>query len=148
MRLLATLMFGLLLSGCGSPSVAPTSDLTPGWRATVQIGDAGPCSLDRLGFCLPPTAKVALDGSGQGFAVWERLQPNAVVGSIFVPGAEWTTASPISDTFDFPNTAHPDLAVNGGGAAVVVWSQCSSDSTCWSTRANRYLPGGWGSPEN
>jgi len=91
-------------------------------------------------------AQVVIDGSGYATALWEQWDSghNHIWSNRYVPGEGWGTAEQIEsyaeDGYGF------DVAVDGTGCVVAVWSQW--DVSHYNASANRYVPGeGWGTAE-
>ena len=101
---------------------------------TDDTGDAG-------------NPKVAVDASGNAVAVWR--QPVDLLSNIwsnrYIPGFGWGTAQLIQ-TDNAGGAYAPQVAVDGSGNAVAVWSQLNGG--LHSIYANRYVPGtGWGTAQ-
>jgi len=90
-------------------------------------------------------AQIAADDSGNAIAVW-TLDDGSRIGiwsNRYVVGTGWEVPQPIED--DYSGDSHdPQVAVDGSGNAMAVWSQDdgTSHQDVWS---NRYVVGtGWG----
>jgi hypothetical protein len=107
----------------------------------------GPATLvESDNSALSTRPEVAIDRDGNAVAVW--LDSDAVLSISRVwanrctPASGWGTPTIIS-TDGGGDASFPRVAMDGGGNAMVVWSQ--SDGTTNRVRANRYVRGfGWG----
>ncbi len=92
--------------------------------------------------------QIAVNPSGVAFAVWARSDGtrNSIWANRYVPGSGWESAVLVETNDTGWNEAMlPQVVVDRGGNATVVWQQF--DSTSWNVWANRYTQGsGWGSP--
>jgi hypothetical protein len=90
--------------------------------------------------------QVAVDVGGNAIAVWEEFDGNNlnIYSGRYVAGIGWGTIEPIETA-----TGHarfPQVAVDGGGNAVAVWTQL--EGGIYSIWSNRYVAGaGWGTAE-
>jgi hypothetical protein len=107
-----------------------------GWgtAALIETNNAGSAS----------SPEIATAGNGDATAVWQ--QSNGSVTSIwanrYTAGTGWGGAGLIEHD-DTGNATTPQVAIDGGGNAVAVWSQ--SDGSVYSIWANRFATGGgWG----
>ena len=88
-----------------------------------------------------------MDGSGNAVAVWYQFDGSNyhIRANRFVPDTGWGSVELI-ETDDAANALDPQVAMDTGGNAVVVWRQ--SDGTRYNIWSNRYVPGaGWGTAE-
>jgi len=113
-----------------------------GWGAAVRIG------VDNLGYAMFPS--VAVDAAGNAIAVWEQEleQPGGpgdqVWANRYVVGEGWGTPGPIGS--DNRYVGSPDIAVDGDGNGIAVWSEwdAPSDSPYADAWYNRYVADdGW-----
>jgi hypothetical protein len=114
-------------------------------NSTVHVsgwGNASVFETDNAWFAFDPD--IAVDGSGNAVAVWSQTDGTrqTVWANRFVPGTGWGTPSLIQS--DNTGSAFgPDVAVDGSGNAVAIWSQ--SDGVRQNIWANQFLQGtGWG----
>ncbi len=110
-----------------------------GW-GTAQL-----IETDNAGDAYVP--QVAVDGSGNAVAVWYQFDGSNyhIRANRFVPDTGWGSVELI-ETDDAANALDPQVAMDTGGNAVVVWRQ--SDGTRYNIWSNRYVPGaGWGTAE-
>jgi hypothetical protein len=96
---------------------------------------------------------VAVDGAGNGFAVWERLDLVSSVREIWanrydVEEGSWGTAALLQNG-DVTEAKAPSVAADPSGNATAVWVQDNLDpADPQLVRAIRYAPGvGWGDAE-
>ncbi len=131
----------LTVVGAGGESTASTAiSVTPGiwdWNtpAKVESSDAGDAAQPA----------VALNGAGQGVAVWS--QPDGTRTSIwanhFVARSGWGTPA-LLETDDLHDAAAPQVAIDGTGRALALWQQ--SDGTHANVVFAAYDPSsGWSS---
>ena len=113
----------------------------------VGWGTAQLVETDDVGFASFPD--VAVDTAGNATAVWSQSDGTryGVWANRFIPGTGWATAQLI-ETDDTANGGppRPQVAVDGTGNAVAVWSQY--DGSRYNAWANHFVPGsGWGTPQ-
>jgi hypothetical protein len=112
-------------------------------------GNANLIETDDAGNAYGP--QVAVDASGNAVAVWFQAEEDFslpfpylrdnIWANRYVAGSGWGTATLIETDAGF--ALDPQVAVDGKGNAVAVWSQ--SDGTRFSIWANRYVAeSGWG----
>jgi hypothetical protein len=101
-----------------------------GWSTPTLI------ETDNVGDAQNP--EVAMDGSGNVIAVWDQDDgPRINIwANRFVVGTGWSTPTLI-ETHNAGDALHPEVAVDGSGNAIAVWSQ--SDSQRDNIWANRYI---------
>jgi hypothetical protein len=108
-----------------------------GWTA-AQLIETGAGDTERL--------RVAVDTSGNAFAVWHQHDGvrNNIWSNRYTPAGGWGIPQPIETG---PREARePDIAVDASGNAIAVWLQ--SDGARYGAWANRYTNGsGWGTAE-
>jgi len=72
-------------------------------------------------------ARIALDGTGRGIAVWQQEEGNNVksaIGNIMSSAGTWGTLTPLET---FPGDANSiRVAAGGNGSGIVVWNQTVS----------------------
>ena len=110
-----------------------------GWGTAVLI------ETDNAGDAFGP--QVAFDGSGNAVVVWYQSDGTRlnIWSNRYVVGTGWGTAVLI-ETDNAGSALDPQVAVDGSGDAVAVWSQ--SDGTIYNIWSNRYVAGtGWGAAE-
>jgi len=108
------------------------------WGASVQ--------LDSSATVLQLAPRIAVDGAGNLYAVWEdyRDAESQIYFAYRPSGGDWGASQPISPTAQAQD--RPSLAVNHRGEAVVSWRQGAvSDYNVFS--AKRPASGGWGAAE-
>ncbi len=91
--------------------------------------------------------QIAVDAAGNGLAVWAQSDGTRVSiwANRYVAGSGWGAAQLI-ETDNAGSAALPNVAVDGSGNALAVWSQ--SDGTRYNVWSNRYTAGsGWGTAE-
>jgi hypothetical protein len=122
-------------NGSGTVSGADISDVAVvcrAWNGTALV------EHDDTGDATHP--QVVADGNGNAIAVWAQSDGSFIHirANRYVAGSGWL--APISIDSDNSNdTASPQLAMDGSGNAVVVWTQ---NAKIWT---NRYTAGvGWG----
>ncbi len=88
--------------------------------------------------------QVALDGSGNGMAVWEQYAGTManIMANRYSVGTGWGTPA-LLETTDTGDALHAEIAFDATGNALAVWQQSNGLRTnAWS---NRYTSGsGWG----
>ena len=107
-------------------------------------GGWGAAALIETGNGDATSPQVAIDGSGNAVAVWTQSDGtrNNIWANRYTPSGGWGTAALI-ETDDAGSAFIPQVAMDGSGNAVAVWTQ--SDGTRGNIWANRYTPsGGWG----
>jgi len=84
------------------------------WQAPASLSAAGEDAYD---------AQVAIDPHGKAVAVWDRFDgANQIVQAASrAAGGSWQ--APVSLSAPGQNATHPQVAVDGQGAAVVVWQR-------------------------
>ena len=89
--------------------------------------------------------QVAVDGSGNGMAVWRQYDGNyrSVWANRYEAGSGWGTATPIEAVSG--NSSYPQIAMDRDGNAIAVWGRYDDGpNSIWS---NRYeVDSGWGDP--
>ena len=96
--------------------------------------------------------KLAVDGAGNGFAVWLRTEdetsdPNIWATRYDAEEGRWDTPALLQngDVSDITRARDPSVAADPLGNAVAVWVQADMDTGDDVVRAIRYEPGtGWG----
>lgn len=107
-------------------------DPATGWATATRI-DAGPTSAY--------SPQVALDGSGNAFAVWQ--EPEGIYANRFIAGLGWGSAVAISANAESPD--NPRVAVDPDGSAIAVWHNWDG-ARHW-IQASRFVPSrGWSIP--
>jgi hypothetical protein len=121
-------------NGSGTVSGTDISDVAVACRSW---GAAALIEHDDTGDASHP--QVVADGNGNAVAAWAQSDGShiRIRANRYVAGSGWLT--PISIDSDNTDAASPQLAMDGSGNAVVVWTQAGS---IWT---NRYTAGvGWG----
>lgn len=109
-----------------------------GWgtAAPIDVGNGGDANDPQL----------VADGSGNAVAVWSQAEGGVytIWANRYSSGGGWGTAQKLQT--DAPGNAYlPQLAVNGSGDFLTVWSQTDSDTADVGVWTNRYdRVGGWG----
>jgi hypothetical protein len=88
--------------------------------------------------------QVAMDGSGNAFAVWQQSDGTRynIWANRYTPSGGWGTAT-LTETNNAGDATNPQVAMDSSGNTIAVWSQ--SDGTRVNIVANRYTSsGGWG----
>ena len=127
------ILFISLLPACGGGS---STDNVKVWGATAELIE------DSVEFASPP--QVAVDSSGNAVAVWSQVDGgvNSIYSNRYTAAGGWDAAAAelISDSVGFASS--PQVAFDGSGNAVAVWSQ--RDGGVNSIYSNRYTAaGGW-----
>jgi hypothetical protein len=111
------------------------------WTAPVRLTDSGEVGLD-------PT--VALDPSGDGFAVWQTGSPSSPgretrIRARRVSQGRWEPAQEIQLSFG-ETGGRPQIAIGNDGTGTAVWYELHGG--VYRIWANRYRPAaGWGTAE-
>jgi len=117
---------------------ASTLDTINGWNEPHKINEGNDVAA------IP---KVAMDDEGRALAVWTQRGDGVSMNTYsnnFDPVTGWGT--PRSIQSGTSSSSIPDVAMDGDGNAIAVWSQVSLEHAA--LFANRYSPGtGWGSAE-
>ena len=116
------------------------SAVTGIWSAPRNISATDPAG----GISLPA---VAVDGSAGATVVWRRYDGNNYVIEAVTRASNGTWSAPqiLSQTGE--NAYEPDVAMNSGGTAIVVWRRLTSDVGSWVIQSARRPAGGsWESP--
>ena len=111
-------------------------DATSGWGTAVLL------ETDDSGDAWPP--QVAVDDSGNATVVWCQRDDTRfnVWSNRYIIGMGWNSPTLI-ETNNSGGAADPQVAVDGSGNAIAVWSQ--SDDVSNNIWSNRYVVGlGWG----
>jgi hypothetical protein len=114
--------------------VIVASEYTPGsgWSAPQPVNDGSAV--------ISGEHQLALDAAGNALVVWGA--EDSIYANVFTAGSGWGSTVPIETVATPDNFQGPRLAMNGNGAALVTWS----DFTSQEVHAIRYVPGtGWGS---
>jgi hypothetical protein len=109
------------------------------WSAPLQLSAAGQNA---------ETPQLAVDAAGDAVAVWSRSNgPNHIVQSATRPaGGGW--GAPLDLSAPGADAKGPQVAVDGAGHFVAVWSSSTGPSTA-AVQSATGLPGGaWGGPDN
>jgi hypothetical protein len=88
--------------------------------------------------------QIAFDASGNAIAVWQQYAgtTQSIYTNRYTAGSGWGTAALI-ETDNAGDAYDPQIAFDGSGNAIAVWSQ--DDGTSTNICANRYAAGsGWG----
>ncbi len=114
----------------------------------VPDGGWGTSELIETGNGTADYPHVAVDGSGNAFAVWSQSDGarTNILANRYVagtgPGTGWGAAA-LVETNNSGGAIRPKVSVDASGNAIAVWSQ--SDGTRYNIWANRYTAGaGWG----
>ena len=115
-----------------------------GWGEAANIDDQAP------GYAEGP--RVAMDGNGNGIAVWRQdhvgeTWDSRIWANRFAPTGGWEAAEPIEDG-DPSHSWLPDISANDAGVFVAVWERqkVEEGGGVW---AIRYAPeDGWGTEEH
>jgi hypothetical protein len=118
------------------------------WGARYQagLGWGAPELVERSDSGDALRAEVAVDGAGNGVAVWHQFAGArfGVFGNRYVGGAGWGSPAAL-DGGAGGDAVLPDVAVDPSGNAVAAWYQY--DGTRNNVWAARFVPGaGWGAP--
>jgi hypothetical protein len=98
---------------------------------------------DNTGDVISP--QVAVDGSGNAFAVWRQSAGSNIWSNRYVAGTGWGSAELI-ETYNAGAAIGPQVAVDDSGNAFAVWQQW--DGTRYNIYSNRYVAGtAWGTAE-
>jgi hypothetical protein len=109
-----------------------------GWEPNVRVnGTPGPVR----GW---PSPAIAVDGSGNAYAIWEQPFTNRDLYFAYRPvGSVWGTSEKVNDSTGTVQRS-PAIAVDGNGNAYAVWTdnRDGENALYW---AYRPADGGWGS---
>ncbi len=111
------------------------------YAADSGWGEAELIETDNSGSAYNP--QIVMDGSGNAMVVWRQPSGgrNSIWSNRYTVGAGWGTAELI-ETDNSGHAQYPQIAMDGSGNAVAVWSQ--SDGTRYNILSNRYTEGaGW-----
>ena len=123
--------------GVATPIRARLYTAGSGWGAAGLVSDEGADAHD---------PQVAVDDGGNAIAVWRQLDGvrSDVWANRYVAGTGWSGAALI-EREDSDSAKEPQLAIDAGGNALVVWRLGSDDTFSGRIWANRYVAGsGWG----
>jgi hypothetical protein len=100
---------------------ASSASAAPAWLSPVTLSEVG----------TPQNPAVGADASGDVTAVWQRSSGTGeeIVTATRPAGGAWQAPIPISAPAE--TAALPRIAVNGQGAAVVVWSSGAPERIVW-----------------
>jgi uncharacterized membrane-anchored protein len=118
--------------------------IAPAQAAPGAWSESG--SIEPGNFAYAEDPQVAVDGSGNAFAVWDRYDgaTSNIWANRYSVGTGWMTAQLIEADAGVASKAQ--VAVDGSGNAVAVWQQ--HDGTRFNIWANRYVAGtGWGAAQ-
>jgi hypothetical protein len=111
-----------------------------GWEAAISTLST------KLGYSEYP--RIAVDGSGNMFVVWNQVDIYPVISTWccrYAVGTGWE-APQVIETDDSGYTYRAQIAVTPGGDAFAAWEQ--GDGTRYNIAANHYIKGtGWGTAE-
>jgi hypothetical protein len=119
------------------------------YTRTDLWGEAEPIDDGNGGATNP---KLAVDGAGNGFAIWVRTEAGTSNRNIWanrydVDEGRWGAAALLQNG-DVTRARAPSVAADRSGNAVAVWVQIDLDTNREVVRAIRYEPGaGWGDAE-
>lgn len=101
---------------------------------------AAPIETDNAGDALAP--QIAMNAAGDAWAVWQQFDGTRtnIWANRYTRGGGWGTAALI-ETDNVGDARTPQIAVDGAGNAVAIWSQF--DGTRFHILANRFTGGGW-----
>jgi NADH:ubiquinone oxidoreductase subunit len=89
--------------------------------------------------------QVAMDGSGNAIAVWSQTDgPNDnILANRYISATGWGGATLI-ETNNLGNASGPQVAMDDGGNAIVVWSQTNGiKKSIWANRYRSGMGAGW-----
>lgn len=111
-----------------------------GWEARVPIDSNNPGGVFPI-----QHPKVAMDGSGNGVAVW--LRDGNIYANYYTPGGGWEGPQIIGPSAAV-SALSPDAAMFNDGSALAVWKKYDLATTTFRVYMNRYVPGsGWQTEE-
>ena len=115
------------------------------YAADSGWGEAELIETDNSGSAYNP--QIVMDGSGNAMVVWRQPSGyrNSIWSNRYTMGVGWDEAELI-ETDDSGHALSPQIAIDGSGNALAVWSQ--SDGTRYNILSNRYtMDAGWGEVE-
>ena len=117
-------------------------------RHDAWTGWAGDLTIETEDTASARHPRVAMDGAGNAFAVWEQF--NGIRDSIranrMSPAGAWG-ASQLIENDDTGSAWLPQVGADGAGNALAVWQQ--HDGFRWNILSNRFVAGvGWGVPQS
>jgi len=139
------LVIGVMaLSGCDFVSDSSSSSSSTATASSTSSADL--VSLSTLVSYVAEDASIAMDGNGNGIAVWRQFDGDqySIFANYYTASTDsWGTAIDIDFT-DTYAASNPQVAMNSDGNAMAVWSQ--SDGTNENIYANRYdqVNSAWG----
>lgn len=130
--------FALLLAACGGGggSVDP---VPVGWSAPLRVDAGATGSAD--------APRLTVDTQGNAVAVWAQSEGARydLWGARYTPAGGWG-APVLLEHQDVDSASSPDVAMDGAGNALVVWTH--SDGSQYSIWGNRFVVGqGWGTAQ-
>lgn len=137
-----------LLVWAGANGIYAASFTIAGGWSDAQTLLAGESPFGWMG----QSVNVSVDDVGNGLAVWADANGTEILGSRYDRALDaWTTPQQLPGGSRGNANGPLSLAMNGAGAAVVLWEAWLSDGT-WVANASRFLPGdgegtGWQAPE-
>ena len=114
------------------------------WAAHFNAGteEWGPASFVTH---LANSIRLAMDSEGNGAVVVSAVP--SIFAKHFSPSSGWSNLLLIESLA--ADAGAPEIAMDGRGNAIAVWSQKDSLGTQWDVWTNRYTPArGWGAPEH
>lgn len=113
------------------------------WAARYEraTGWSAPFTIEQNA-ALADSPKVAMDASGNAFAIWiqQHVGAPSLWVSRFTPAGGWE-APELLELMDGSAAVTPSIAMNAAGHAVVAWHQQEATANIY---VNRYVPGsGW-----
>jgi hypothetical protein len=115
------------------------------WTFTTPDKIWGTAGLIETGSGAVDSPDVAIDGGGNALAVWAQFDgvDTSIYSNRYVPGTGWSAPVLIESATGI--AASPQVAMDGSGNAIAVWSQGTGTSDIY---ANRYVSGtGWGTAQ-
>ena len=110
-------------------------------RYTPMGGWGTPVLIETLSESNAFAPQIAIDGSGNALAVWQQVDPNTGVLSVWA-----NRYDAVSNTWSTPSALgagmQPQIVADSSGNALAVWNLYNGSGSVW---ANRYTAGtGWG----
>ena len=108
------------------------------WTSPLDISDSERSAVE---------SEVAVDPAGNAVALWSRFDgsDDIVQGALLVPGSGSRWSEPVDISTAGENAEEPQVAVDGAGNAVAVWSRLEGSNTI-AQAAYRASGGPWGTP--